>query len=84
MNKQLQAIYLEIVDNQLRSNEPPETGKTLKRLRSLGYSVREAKLLIASAVAVETFHMLKKDELYNQDRFKRNLDILPDQSFEEE
>jgi len=37
-----QAIY-EVLDNQLRDNNPPETRLTLNRLRVLGYTEDEAR-----------------------------------------
>ena len=83
-NSRLQAIYLEVVENQLRDNDPSETRQTLDRLRSLGYNERDAKMLIASAVAAETFEIMKKQEPFKEDRYIRNLRRLPDQSFEEE
>ena len=61
-NPQLQAAYLEIVENQLRDNNPPETRQTFDRLRGLKISERDAKLLIASAVAIETFEIMKTNE----------------------
>ncbi len=83
-NRRLQAVYLEVVDNQLRDNDPPETLQTFDRLRDLGYSERDAKILIASAIAVETYEIMKSKKPYNRDRLIRNLQRLPDQSFEEE
>jgi len=82
-NRRLQAVYLEVVDNQLRGNDPPETRQTYDRLRGMGYSERDAKILIASAIAAETYEIIKAEEPYNRDRFIRNLERLPDQSFEE-
>ena len=83
-NPRLQAIYLEIVENQLRDNTPPEARQTLSRLKTMGYSDRDAKLLIASAIAAETFIILKTQQASNPDRYIGYLRRLPDQSFEEE
>jgi len=83
-NPYLQAAYLEIVDNQLRDNDPPETRQTFDRLRKLNISERDAKLLIASAIAVETFAIMKHQKPFNEERFIRNLNRLPDQSFVDE
>ena len=58
-NRRLQAVYLQAVENQLRDNDPPETRQTFDRLRSLGYSERDAKTLIASAIAVESYEIMK-------------------------
>jgi len=83
-NPRLQAAYLEIVDNQLRDNDPPETRQTFDRLRKLKISERDAKILIASAIALETFEIMKYKKPFDQKRFIRNLNLLPDQSFLEE
>ncbi len=82
-NPILQATYLEIVDTQLRDGNPPETRKTYERLKGMGYNDRDAKLLVASAIAAETFYIMKYREQFNHERFVRNLDRLPDQSFDE-
>ena len=52
-NPRLQATYLEVVDNQLRDNDPPETRMTYDRLKALEYSDRDANLLVASAIALD-------------------------------
>ena len=82
-NPHLKAAYLEVVDNQLRDNDPPETRQTLARLKEKGYSEQDAKILIASAVVAETYWILKKSEPFNRDRFLRNLQRLPNQEFDE-
>ena len=76
-NPYLRAAFLEVVDNQLRDNNPPETKETLDRLTAEGYSVKDAKLLIAQAVAVEAYMIMKTNAPYNQERFVRNLRALP-------
>ncbi len=68
---------LEVVDNQIRDNEPPETRITLERLISEGFSEIDAKKLIAGAVTTELFGMLKKSESYNQGRYIKALKSLP-------
>jgi hypothetical protein len=76
-NPYLREAFLEVVDNQLRDNNPPETKLTLDRLKAEGYSVEDAKLLIAQAVAVETYVIMKTQTSFNRERFVRNLMALP-------
>ena len=76
-NPRLGAAFLEVVENQLRDNNPPETKQTLDRLMTEGYSPEDAKSLIAQAVAVETYIILKKQVPFNRERFVRNLTALP-------
>ena len=42
-NLHLKNAIMEVVDNQLKSNDPPETCQTYDRLISEGYSKKEAK-----------------------------------------
>ncbi len=83
-NPLLRAAYLEAVDKQLQDNDPPETRQTFDRLRSEGYNEQDAKLLIASAIAAESYLVMKTQKPFNRDRFIRNLQKLPDQNFDEE
>ncbi len=76
-NPHLRAAFLEVVDNQLRGNDPPETKEALERLKAKGYSVQDAKLLIAQAVAVEAYLIMKTQASFNRERFVRNLMALP-------
>ena len=57
-NPHLKSAILEVVDNQLKANDPPETRQTFDRLISEGYSEEEAKKLIGSVVTVEIFDVL--------------------------
>jgi hypothetical protein len=70
-------IILEIVQNQLRDNDPPETRETLARLTSEGISEEEAIKMIACAISTEIFHILKYQEEFNRERYISNLRRLP-------
>ena len=59
-NPRLKKLLLEVVDNQLRANDPPETGRTLKRLMSNGHTRQRAREMIA-AVVVEFIYDIMKD-----------------------
>ena len=67
---------LEVVENQLRDNDPPMVRKTLDRLIGEGYSDDEARDLIAVALATEIFHAAQDG--YNEARYRANLDSLPE------
>ena len=73
----LKSAVLEVVDNQLQANDPPETRQTFDRLISEGYSEEEAKELIGCAVTSEIFDVLKKQEPFNPQRFAKALNELP-------
>jgi hypothetical protein len=46
-------------------------------LKSEGFSELDAKKLIAQAIVAETFWMMKKKEVFNLQRFVKNLNRLP-------
>jgi hypothetical protein len=76
-NPHLRRAILEVVDNQLRDNNPPETNETLKRLMAEGRSRKEAVELIACVVSTEVFEVLKSGRPYDNARFVAALQALP-------
>jgi hypothetical protein len=76
-NPMLFAAFMEIVDIQIKDNNPPETRIAFDRLRREGFSEVDAKKLIGQAIALETFRIIKKNETYDRERFIRNLNRLP-------
>jgi hypothetical protein len=81
-NPRLKEVILEIVDNQLRDNTPPETKETYKRLRKEGYSHQKARELIGAVVSCEIFEMLKQNRPYDQERYIKALHRLPKMPWE--
>ena len=73
----LRGEILEVVENQLRDNEPPETRATLTRLMTEGRSESEAKKLIGCVVVAEMFEVLRQNQDYDQDRYVAALAALP-------
>ena len=49
-NLRLKKLILEVVDNQLRENNPPVTKESYDKLIDAGYSAREAKEKIGAIV----------------------------------
>jgi hypothetical protein len=84
VNPHLHAAIMAVVDNQLRSNDPPQTQLTFKRLIGAGISEKEAKRLIACVVSAEIFDVLKKQEPFNLERFVKGLDKLPAMPWDED
>ncbi len=68
---------LEVVSNQIRDGNPPETRETFDRLVSDGLEEDEARLLIGRIVASEIFDILKHHQPYNQERYVKALRQLP-------
>ena len=77
INPRLKAIILEVVDNQLRANDPAETRITLNRLITEGYSEKDAKELIGCVVTSEIFDVLKNKEEFDHERYVDALNKLP-------
>ena len=80
----LRAAIMEVTENQLRNNDPPQTRQTFRRLIEAGYSEEEAKRLIGCVVSAEIFDVLKKNEPFNPDRFVKALNKLPEMPWGEE
>lgn len=76
-NKHLHNAILQIIDNQIEANDPPETKQTMDRLLSEGHSEKEAKRLIGCIISSEIFDILKKEEEFNPERFIGALNALP-------
>lgn len=72
----------EIIKNQLEANNPPETKKTLNRLIKLGYSEMESKQFIGQCIAVELFEVIKNQKPFDEKRYIRNLEKLPEEPFD--
>jgi len=76
-NPYLKAVILEVVDNQISDNDPPQTRQTYERLLASGLDDEEAKRLIGCVVVSEIFDILKKGETFNLERFVAALERLP-------
>jgi hypothetical protein len=79
--KEFQKQLLQIVNEQLDRNEPPETAVTFKRLLNADFSHMDAKMLIAQCVSYEVMRVLTEDKPFNLKRFITNLNKLPNTDF---
>lgn len=82
-NEILREQILQVVENQLRDNKPPETRQTYNRLLQSGISDENARIYIGQCVTVEIFHVMKHHQPFNEERFKKNLKNLPGKPFDE-
>lgn len=78
-NPHLKAAFMEVVDNQLRDNDPPETRETYNRLIAQGISNEDARIYIGQAVCVELWDITRNKRAFDQERFIRNLNNLPEE-----
>ena len=75
----MRKIFMEIINNQIKDNNPPETKQTLDRLLSEGISEKDAMEMIGCVVISEIFDVLKNKEEFNEERYVAALNKLPEQ-----
>lgn len=78
-----EAELIEIVENQLEDGEPLKVKETLMRLMMTGTPRDEAVAMMACAVSIEIFDVMKNEGEFNLKRYSEHLDCLPDISFME-
>lgn len=83
-NERLKQAILAVIENQIRSNDPPETNETLARLLAAGYSDEKARQLIGFVVGSEIFAILQEGRKYDGARYVAALQALPELPFKEE
>lgn len=81
-NEELRKQILEVINNQLRENNPPETKATYTRLQKLGYDDFVTRQMIGQCLVVEIFDILKSGKPYNKERYINNLKALPKEPFD--
>jgi hypothetical protein len=83
-DQRLRKAILEVINNQIRDNEPPETKQALVRLCGSGFSEEEALKLIGYVVASEVFTVLKENRQYDKEKYIEALNNLPKLPWEKE
>ena len=73
----LRAALMDVLDNQIRDNDPPETRATLERLLALGIDREEARRLLGCVIASELFDVMKSNTPFDRKRFVTRLHSLP-------
>ncbi|PKG42858.1 hypothetical protein [Psychroflexus sp. MES1-P1E] len=81
-NEKLREQIFEIIKNQLRDNEPPETKSTYNRLIRKGFDDMQIRQMIGQCLAVELFDVMKFRKPYNNARYIKNLLALPKEPFD--
>ena len=72
-NPFLKQLIMEIVENQLQENDPPETSKTLKRLMAAGYSRQQAMEMIGAVAVEEIWEVMKNNRDFDEERYVARL-----------
>lgn len=81
VNYRLKALIMEVVENQLKMDNPKCTKTTLTRLKNLGYSDQMSKEMIGSVVVEEIYYVMKQQTAFNEKRYCEKLSLLPDYYF---
>lgn len=76
-NPYLKAAILEVVNNQLEANEPPETKETLERLISDGFSKKKAMDMIGAVVSAHIYDILNEKHGFQKEKYVMDLKKLP-------
>ena len=73
----------DIINTQIKANNPQETKLTFERLKGLGYCEEDVMQQIAQCLTIEIYSVLKDEKRFNKVRYNRNLNYLPAQPIEE-
>ena len=76
-NNKLKSKIIEIVDNQIKINDPKCTKETLERLVKIGISEKESKELIGRILVEEMYDILKSQVPFNEKRYAKKLSMPP-------
>lgn len=82
-NEILKEQIFEIITNQLKENNPPETKLTYNRLKEEGFDDHQTRQLIGQCLAVELFEVINYAKPYNNERYVKNLNALPKEPFDD-
>lgn len=75
--KALHATFRDVVSQQLRENDPPETQQTYDRLIEAGYSKDDVWRMLSAVVAAEMFEIVRTQRAHDQQQYVRWLENLP-------
>lgn len=78
VNNKLKSVIIDIVENQLKANDPKCTRETLNRLIELEYSEKKAKEMIASVVVEEIYDVMKNQAPFDEEKYSKKLSKLLD------
>lgn len=79
--RRIKAAIIEVVNNQIASNDPPETKETLERLVGEGFSEQQSKELIGNVVVAELFDVMQDGKTFDRERYVDALNRLPEKPF---
>ena len=75
-NPRLQKLVFEVIENQIRDNDPPETKATWDRLKAAGYSDMQIKRMIGGVFVQHLYHVMKERVPMDTERYVQDLERL--------
>lgn len=84
VNLKLKKTILEVVDNQLKANDPPCTKEVYEKLLNAGYSRSEAKDKIGAVVLTEIYDIMKEGQSFDEEKYNNSLKEMLKQSIDYE
>ncbi len=78
-----EAELIEVIENQLQDGHPIKVKETLMRLMMTGTAREDAIAMMACAVSIEIYDVVKNEGEFNLKRYSEHLDRLPDIGFME-
>ena len=78
-DRESKANISEIIEDQIKTNNPPETKITYNRLLSLGYSAFDTKKLMGMCLIIEVLGISETKSYFNENRYVKNLKNLPNE-----
>lgn len=70
-------MFVEVIENQLQDNNPPEVAQTLARLIADGETHENAMRMIGCCLIKEMWLISQNKEPFDEDRYVASLHALP-------
>lgn len=82
--QRVREMLFEVLENQMKENNPPETRKTYQRLLDQGFSREETLRMMAAVVIVEMNDMVKENRTFDEAGYIEALKALPQLPYDED
>ena len=75
-NPRLQKLIFEVVENQVRDNNPPEAKAAWDRLKAAGCTDLQIKMKIGGVISEHIYYILKDNTPADLEKYKKDLTKL--------
>ena len=76
-NPILKRHIIQVIENQIREKDPPETKETYDSLRREGHSAEEAYRLLGCVLVAEIYEIEKEKRVFDRELYVKRLKALP-------